>query len=75
MVQRVKESFSFDEKGVPVVLRAGTLVEDDDPRIKGHERHFEQAEDAAARTTVSAVETATAAPGERRAAPKSRDRS
>jgi hypothetical protein len=66
MAKRVKEAFSFDDNGVPVVMRAGTLVEDDDPRIKGRERHFEDADDAAARTSVAAVETATAAPGERR---------
>lgn len=66
MAKRVKEAFSFDDNGVPVVMRAGTLVEDDDSRIKGREQYFEDANDAAARTSVPAVETATAAPGQPR---------
>ena len=66
MAKRVKEAFSFDDGGVPVVMRAGTLVEDDDPRVKGRERYLEDADTAAARTSVRAVETATAAPGEQR---------
>lgn len=63
MVWRVKEAYSYDEGGVPVTVRAGTLLADDDPRVKGRERHLERAEDAASRTSV---ETATAGPGERR---------
>lgn len=68
MVWRVKEPFSFDERGVPVTMRMGTLLEDDDPRIVGRERYLERAEDAASRSAppASAMETATAAPGERR---------
>lgn len=68
MVFRVKEAFSFDDpQGVPITLRVGALLDDKDPRVKGHERYLEPAEDAAARTTTAtAVETATAAPGEKR---------
>ena len=69
-VFRVKEAYSFDDaNGVPVTVRAGTLLADDDPRAIGRERFLEPAEDAAARTApgaTGAVETATAAPGERR---------
>lgn len=63
MVWRVKEAYSFDEGGVPITVRAGTLLGDDDPRAKGREQYLERAEDAATRT---AVETASAAPGEQR---------
>lgn len=66
MVQRVKEAHSYDEGGVPVTMRTGTLVGDDDPRIKGREQFYEPAEDATVRTSAVATETTTAAPGERR---------
>ncbi len=76
MVYRVKEAFSFDDaQGVPNVLRVGTLLGENDPRVKGHEQFLEPADAAAERTTVTSVtaertstaaETATAAPGERR---------
>ncbi|GLW32270.1 hypothetical protein [Actinoplanes regularis] len=70
MVLRVKESFSYDRDGVPLVMRAGDLVPDDDPCVAGREVHFELVEDVASRTSTSAVETATAAPGERRSVAK-----
>lgn len=66
MAQRVKEGFSFDHQGVPVTLRRGQLFADDHPYVKGHERQFEPADDAAigaTRSTTDAMETATAAPG------------
>lgn len=69
MVWRVKEAYSFDQGGVPVTVRAGTLLGDDDPRAQGRERYLERAEDAATRTaapTGAALETATATPGVRR---------
>lgn len=72
MAKRVKEAHSFDENGVPVTMKVGTLVEDDDPRVKGREQFYEAADAAAARTSVRAtesvgsVETASAAPGEKR---------
>lgn len=77
MVWRVKEAFSFDHQGVPVTMRVGDLLEDDDPRAAGREQFLEPAQEAAQRaagTTPAAVETATAAPGERRARSKPNDR-
>ncbi len=71
MAKRVKESHSFDHQGGPTVMRIGTLVEDDDPRLKGRERYYEEADVAAARTSVTSVETATAEPGARRSVSKS----
>ncbi len=68
MVWRVKEAYSFDQGGVPVTVRTGTLLGEDDPRAVGRERYLERAEDAATRTSV---ETATAAPGELRAVSRS----
>lgn len=69
MVWRVKEPFSFDQDGVPVTMRAGALLPEGDPRAVGREHLLEQADDVAAR---GAVETATAAPGERRSLSKGR---
>jgi hypothetical protein len=69
MVWRVKEAFSFDDpQGVPNTLRVGSLLEENDPRVKGHEMFLEPAEKAAARQIPRSVasETATAAPGEQR---------
>lgn len=66
MAKRVKEAHSFDEGGVPIVMKVGTLVDDNDPRIQGREKFYEDAEAAAQRTSVAAVETASAAPGEKR---------
>ncbi|MGX4657100.1 hypothetical protein ACWCHM_26125 [Micromonospora sp. SCSIO 07396] len=77
MVWRVKEAHSFDLDGVPVTMRVGTLLEDDDPRVVGRERFLEPAQEAAQRaagTTPASVETATAAPGERRSRSKPSDR-
>lgn len=66
MALRVKEAHSFDENGVPVTMRLGTLVAEEDPRVKGRERFYEPADEAASRTSVAAVETASAGPHERR---------
>lgn len=67
-VLRAREGFSYDNGGVPVVLRAGRLVDEDDPAVKGREHLFEPAEDVVSRTSgvAAAVETTTAIPGERR---------
>lgn len=73
-VFRVKEPFSFDVDGVPVTVKRGALLEEGHPWVAGHEQYMEPAEDAAQRsagTTPQAVETATAAPGERRTRGKS----
>ena len=75
MAVRVKEGISFDAPGgAQVNLRRGQLFPDDHPYVKGREHLFEPADDVAARSagTGAAVETATAAPGERRSVRRSR---
>lgn len=67
MAKRVKEAHSFDVAGVPITMRVGELVEDTDPRLIGREAFYEDANLVAARSSVTSVETASAAPGERRA--------
>lgn len=77
MAVRVKEGISFDApNGAQVNLRRGQLFPDDHPYVKGRESLFEPADDAAARTTGAAVavETATAAPGERRSIVRNKPR-
>jgi hypothetical protein len=77
MVVRVKEGISFDAPdGAQVNLRRGQLFPDDHPYVKGREAFFEPADDAAARSagTGAAVETATAAPGERRTVARGKSR-
>lgn len=59
----VIESFADFSTGHPEVYNPGRLVDENDPVVKGRERHFESAEVTASRTRV---ESATAAPGERR---------
>lgn len=59
----VTESFADFSTGRPEVYNPGRLVDEKDPVVKGRERHFEPAEAAASRVRV---ESATAAPGERR---------
>lgn len=67
-----KETFAFDAPdGAQVVVRRGQPFPDGHPYLKGREHLFEPADEVAARSTGSpvaavAVETATAAPGERR---------
>jgi hypothetical protein len=71
---RVKEGISFDAPGgAQVNLRRGQLFPDDHPYVKGREHLFEPADDVAARSAgvPAAVETATAAPGERRSVVRS----
>lgn len=77
MAVRVKEGMSFDAPGgVQVTLRRGQLFPDDHPYVKGREGLFEPADDAAARSAgTGAVETATAAPAERRIVSRSRTES
>lgn len=72
---RCKEPFSADIKGVPRVVPAGQLVDSSDPIVKGREHLFESvdahmASRDTAPDTMAAVETATAAPGEKRSAPR-----
>ena len=62
-IYRVREPFAFDQSdGVQRVMRPGDLVNDTDPAYKGREALYEPVEVAATR----AVETTSAAPGERR---------
>lgn len=62
-VFRAIEPFSTAQRnGVSRTIRAGDLVSSEDPDFKGREHLFEPAINAANR----ALETASAAPGERR---------
>jgi len=67
-VLRCTTPFAVQEGVVPRVLRAGDLVDEKDPAVKGRENMFEPVE--------TTVERATAAPGERRSlsTPKTRGR-
>lgn len=66
MAVRVRESFSFDYRGVPVTLREGELYEDGHPYTKGREQMFDTADEAAHSVSVHRTETASADPGESR---------
>lgn len=59
----VTQAFADFRSGHPEIYNPGRLVDEKDPVVKGREAHFEPAEAAASRVRV---ETATAAPGERR---------
>lgn len=67
-VLRCTSPFAVQEGAVPRVLRAGDLVDEKDPVVKGREVMFESVE--------ATVERATSAPGERRSLsiPKRRTR-
>ena len=65
-VLRCTSPFAVQEGVVPRVLRAGDLVDENDPAVKGREGMFEPVE--------TTVERATSAPGERRMLPKRRPR-
>ncbi len=67
-VLRCIEPFAFSDKGVERVVRAGDLVDERDPLVKGRERWFETVDANVGRTTDRSVEQATAAPGEKRSA-------
>ena len=74
------EAFAYSEpNGVQRVLRPGDLVEDSDPCVKGREDKFESVEANAHRATDrragkdsgdGVIESATKAPGEKRAVAK-----
>ncbi|HKY57536.1 MAG TPA: hypothetical protein VJL80_05820 [Aeromicrobium sp.] len=76
-ILRVIEAFATTVDGVPRMYTEGMLVKSTDPIVKGRERHFMDSEAYADRLlaetygiaggTTAATETATAAPGERRA--------
>lgn len=61
-VYRVRESYSFDENGVPQVYKTGDLVVEGTSAHRHGGANLEPVEQVAAR----AVERATAAPGEAR---------
>lgn len=65
MALRCTKSFSAYVDGSPRVVRAGQLVEDDDPIVKGREASFESV-DAHLAARRPRVEQATADPGEQR---------
>lgn len=64
-ILRVREPFAVDWRGVHRVLRAGDLLDENDPIIKGREAFFEAVEVASSRDAAR-VEQASAAPGELR---------
>ncbi|MGW0821830.1 hypothetical protein [Streptomyces sp. NPDC002845] len=63
-IKRCRSSFAATVGGVPRVMRAGALVNDDDPVLKGREHLFEDVETYVQDRTR--VEEATAEPGARR---------
>lgn len=68
---RCKEGFSYDAKGVPVIVAAGALRPAGHPDVKGRESLFESVESVSERergtgSYSAQVERATAAPGEHR---------
>lgn len=78
-ILRCTEGFAVQEGSVPRVIRTDDFVDSDDPIVKGHEGHFEPAEDhlnrqRRIREGETPVETATADPGEKRvrSAPRKR---
>lgn len=68
MIKRCKAAFAASVGGVPRVMRPGTLVQDDDPVIKGREHLFEDVDAFVQQRTR--VESATAEPGARRSLTK-----
>lgn len=68
MIYRVKEPFSYtDDRGVPRVMRVGDLVTADHDAYRANWSHlFEPVVEAAERGPSAEVESATAAPGEKR---------
>jgi hypothetical protein len=71
MTYRCTGGFVIYVDGQPQMVRSGDLVDDTDPILTTHRNYFEPAEThtarrAAAPQSVSAVETASAAPGQAR---------
>jgi hypothetical protein len=63
-------SFAVHVGGAPRVVPVGTLVEADDPILRGREQYFEDVETYVSDRASARVEQATAAPGEQRALPR-----
>lgn len=73
-VLRCIEPFAFSDKGVERVVRAGDLVDEKDPLVKGREQWFESVDANVGRMTDRSVEQATAAPGEKRSSRRPRSK-
>jgi hypothetical protein len=69
VIKRCKASFAVAVGGVPRVMKAGALVQDDDPILTGREHLFEDV-DAFVQKQRPRAESATAEPGERRSLTK-----
>jgi hypothetical protein len=70
VIKRCKTSFAASVGGgVPRVIKAGALVQDDDPIIKGREHLFEDV-DTFVQKRRARVEAATAEPGAQRSLSK-----
>jgi hypothetical protein len=69
VIKRCKTSFAVSVAGVPRVMKAGALIQDDDPIIKGREHLFEDV-DTFVQKQRTRAEAATAEPGERRSLSK-----
>ncbi|MFI9344928.1 hypothetical protein ACIG0D_27235 [Streptomyces sp. NPDC052773] len=66
-IKRAVQSFTAYVDGMPRSVRAGDLVEDGDPVLKGRAHLFEDVETHVAQGSQRPrVEAATAAPGEQR---------
>lgn len=63
VIKRCTSSFATSVRGVPRVMKVGTLVNDDDPVLKGRAHLFEDVESA---VREAPVEDTSAAPGRRR---------
>jgi hypothetical protein len=64
-IKRCTASFAAIVNGAPRVVQTGALIDSRDPILKGREAHFEDVDTYVARRH-SAVEAATAVPGEQR---------
>lgn len=67
-ILRCKESFAALSKNGPVTVHTGELLDSSHPLVKGREHLFEDVVDLP-RREAQPVETATAAPGEKRVTP------
>ncbi len=65
-ILRVREPFSVDQGGCHRTLRAGDLVDESDPVVTSGRRQFFEPVEVAATREQTRVESASAAPGERR---------
>jgi len=66
-IKRATQPFTAYVDGMPRVVRAGDLVEDNDPVLQGRAHLFENVETHVAQNQPRPpVESATAAPGEQR---------